>query len=371
MNMHRPKYHHKARIALAAIMAIMAGGCTQSDEPDPERQPSGSGASVMFGAYVNGTSASRAYVADIEHLKKTGFGVFASRGDEDYNPDPSGSFTSDFMHNQEVVWKAADNGGGTWTYDPVKSWPGSKLSFFAYAPFFSQSATTGITGVSAADSKGAPKVTFVMDGDVDRQTDLLYADTEKTLNLVNAGQVQFVFKHALSRISFKCASDLALDGSTTVTLNSVSLSSADLAVSGELNLATGAWENLRTEEKKYTIGKEDFIGGGKVITSADGTTASDLTTDGKYLMIIPSGTTVPVKLTVNYDVETIDPLLTGGKIKFTNELTGNTDFNFETGKSYCLTLRLGIKALDISVGVTEWDTSDNGWVPTPVEKKNN
>ncbi len=355
--MYRPKYHHITKICALAALAMT--GCAQGDEPDPVNPPSDPEDKVMFGAYV----WSRASVADIDYLKRKGFGVFAYQtGSDDFNSDTADGYKPDFMYNQEVTWKVSSS-GEIWSYEPAKDWPASKLSFFAYAPYTSTFGPTGITGLSDRNASGSPRLTFTPDSDVDKQIDLLFADAEQNVNLVKAGHVQFRMRHALSRIGFKRAADETIYNNTTVTINSIVFKSAALGTTADLNLYTGAWENIRTSQMEYAFTTADFNPWSNVITNADGTSTANMTPDDKYLMIIPSNEPVPVEITVNYDVETIDTNLTAGSIKINNEITTSFDFNFKTGEAYSFTLRLGLKSVKIGADITDWENSDSGWTP--------
>lgn len=363
--MYKLKYQHKTNgwIALTVFAALSLSSCSgEGDEPD-----SGNGNSIVFGAYISDAYESRASVANIDDLKKAGFGVFASNtGADDFNPDATVGFTSDFMYNQKVWWKAASSGAvgaGSWAYDQDKSWPRGKVSFFAYAPHAATLGETGITGITGEEVSGSPKVTFKMDSDVDKQIDLLYADAETTVNLEKVDQVQFNFRHALTRVGFRIVADEVIDAATTLTINSVVFKSSSLGSSGDLNLASGRWENMVAEEMEYPLATEDFIAGSNVITHADGTKMSNLTANGKYLMLIPSNKAVPVAITVNYDVATVDANLAAGGITINNEITSTFEFNFETGKAYWFTLRLGLKSVDVDPVVTDWEESETDWKP--------
>lgn len=373
--MYKPKYHHKANvwIALAVLVALSMSSCTQGDDPDPGNSPSGGDNSVMFGAYISNAIESRASVADVNYLKvkSPGFGVFASQtGSDDFDPDVATGFNSDFMYNQKVAWKSAASGApgvGTWFYEPEKSWPGSNVSFLAYAPYTATFGETGITAIPGRDISESPKLTFVMDGDVDKQVDLLYADAKETANLMT-GEVQFRFKHALSCIGFKYAALEALNKTTRIRVTGLTLKSSEFGVSGKLDLFTGAWTDIEKAEKEYTLKDGDFKTSA-VITHESGTEATVLTADDKYLMIIPSDET-SMEITVNYEVRVYDDNLDGGHITTSNKTTASLkSTNFETGKAYWLTLRIGLNAVEIDADITDWDEEDSGW--TPVEPETN
>lgn len=352
-------------LMMRAMTCLMAGvlaavslcGCSQADGSGPDAGDR----SVRFGAYVGTAVGSRAFVADIAAMKQTGFGVFASStGDDDFNPDPAAGFKPEFMCNQLVRW-ASSGDSGAWVYDPAKSWTSSKLSFFAYAPYYSGGGKTGIVGVSGQQDAGSPKVSFRVDRDVDAQTDLLFADASSTVNMVKSGTVQFVFLHALSRIGFSCSVDDGVDPDTHVTLKGITLRSSGLAVAGDLDLCSGSWVNLEKGDMAYTlsVAESDFTGGEGGISVAD----------GKYLMLIPSEGEVPVEITVDYDVATADNRLDGGSVAVSNSLTTRFDHNFEIGKAYYFTLRVGMNRVEVGVDVADWENTDSDWKPN--ENKQN
>ncbi|MCM1354978.1 MAG: fimbrillin family protein [Staphylococcus sp.] len=348
--MNKPNYHHKAiaRMTLAALAALPLWSCGQSD--DPVAGP-GSHDSVTFGAYITKAAGSRAFVADIESLKQTGFAVFASQtGNDDFNPDASAGFTPDFMYNQKVEWLS-----GAWAYSPVKNWPGSKLSFFAYAPYTEAGGKTGIVGMTGPQDAGSPKLSFRVNSDVDSQIDLLYSDATSTVNLFNEDRVQLLFCHALSRIGFSCTIDESVDANSTLTINSLTFRSSELGVTGDLDLCTGKWENLSKREMAYTLS----VAGADFVDTDDGISSAD----GKYLMIIPSDAEVPVEITVDYDVTTTDDKLAGGSLTVHNSISTSFNHNFETGKAYYFTLRLSLKTVDVNIGVADWDDDETDWKP--------
>ena len=106
-----------------------------------------------------------------------GFGVFAFfTGTQDY-----GSHTSkypNFMYNERIYW----DGSSAWKYDVLKPWPnsnttadnkgatgdasyGTKVSFFAYAPYVKETTNwagegNGIIGMSTNANEGNPTITY-------------------------------------------------------------------------------------------------------------------------------------------------------------------------------------------------------------------
>lgn len=330
--------------AFTALAALTLGSCTQEDEPGG--QPSGKTSVILFNTYVSGSTQSRASVADVESLKNTGFGVFAyETGADEYNPDATEGHTPKFMCNQITQWKNEQ-----WQHSG-KNWPSGKVSFFAYAPYATTS--NGITILTNQESKGDPKLEYTMNSNVDKQVDLLYADASKTINLANAGTVNFDFKHALSRISFKFPQHTP-DANTTLLLEKVSLQLAGQPVTAQLNLRNGKWENTVLGDMTYELSVANYG-----FSAVDNATIS---APSKYIMIIPplNGTTTKMQITVGYKVRTKDPSLPNGYTDFINTASAPFEKTFEAGKAYEITLRVSVDALNIEAEISDWDTDTGG-----------
>ncbi len=390
----------KFLMAFAAIAAISTVSCTQDEEllTGSGNGPTPDGDAVTFGTYLAGAPESRASVMDLPALKTTGFGVFGYYTESvDYkteNPD----HLPNFMYNQEVTWNDAAE-GGMWQYSPVKYWPNNpteKVSFFAYAPYVETPGATGITGFTPNTAKGDPKLSFKMDEDVDNQVDLLYSNNAMDIRKqAIAEKVNFRFNHALSRIGFKRVAvidefngentneddnfnpnpsgnpnynlhNIKLTDKSTVVINSVSISSSDFGDSGDFNLRTGKWENYKAKSHTYTLTAEngDFIN--NTLTPADATTVMRLTDDDKYLMVMPTpfidkyaNDTIPIMVTVKFDVITEAPNLAGGQSKITSEVTAPFRFSFQAGKSYNFVLHIGLTSVKLDATVEDWVDTDH------------
>lgn len=347
--MYRLKYlsNPKAKgfiAAFTAIAALFLGGC--SEEEKPGSLPPHEEGVVMFDAYLSGVTQSRAPVVNVEKLKQSSFGVLAYDTDQNaYNPDNTGGHTPNFMYNQQVEWVsvAGSDEGGKWTYSPEANWSGNNISFFAYAPYTSTFGKEyGVTALTGKEVAGDPKLTFKVANKVSNQTDLLYA---KAIDCME-GAVQFDFKHALSRISFRLPK-FQVDDNTRISVNGVTIQSSDFAVSGSLNLHTGIWEDLTKQEgTEYSLTANDFVVKDDAL----------LTGSENYLMIIPNGET-NIEITVSYKVITEDKNLTGGQSEFTNEVTKLVTIDFQAGKAYDITLNITLTSVTFDAEISDWDKS--------------
>lgn len=252
-------------------MPLLFAACSESDPANnPDIHDAGRTA-VAFATDVEQSSSTRAGetgALNLDGLQKTGFGVFAfNTGSDNYS---SGSFTPDFMYNQSVGYN-----NSSWTYTPVKYWPadGSKLSFFAYAPYVSSadaSSETGITAMSSNTSAGDPTLGYHLAENCNN-VDLLWGvdvdGNPLTNQTVTSSAVKFYFRHALTRIG-GAAEDasvgltVALNAgsgydsqNTRVTISQIRLeqigleSTSDAAqtssvyTSGTFNLYSGSWSD--------------------------------------------------------------------------------------------------------------------------------
>lgn len=372
---------NKFFLALAAFAAVSMSSCSQEEElVAPDNQLSDN--AVVFGTYIG---ASRATDMDLTALQEKGFGVMAYYTGQDVFGAEGTKQTPNFMYNQLVSYK-----NNAWTYEPLKYWPnnsGDMISFFAYAPYTDTFGTSNINAISANTAAGAPTLTFVMDADVNKQIDLLYADaatseTNKIVDLIKPGvndKVNFKFKHALSQVSFSRqlvvdGSDaILLDGETTVTINSVTFSAANFGKKGTLNLASGEWSvseaDYGTMAYEISTSKKNIIN--NVITGGtndDVKKAMDkqplCSTNGNIMFIPVAKTTEDNKvttITIDYTVTTKDTKLDGDKSEITNNITVNvpTTFSFKAGFAYNFVLKIGLTSVKLAaVEVADWGTGE-------------
>jgi len=237
----------KKYITLAITALTIFSACTSESEAIRSEAvvDNGEQTPLEFSTYM-GRYATRAQQTGImtnSELETTGFGVFAYYSD---NTDYSSSLQPNFMWNQKVTYSSS-----VWSYSPVKYWPNEfgtnaqstgtdKLSFFAYAPYVkttdtngttlsSESSITdgGITGISANNATGDPKIKYISALNPANSVDLLWAvnntyvsdetaytgPTESAWKAAQSGlpylnmdkmpidqKINFTFKHALTRL---------------------------------------------------------------------------------------------------------------------------------------------------------------------------
>lgn len=292
--------------------------------------------------------------------------------------------------------------------------------------------TCGIVALTRANENGYPYVRYYASTDPSECVDLCWADPTGTINLTKpdiANQVSFNFKHALAALNVQIDADVDVvnshnpsspDDHSTVLKSGTriwvrSITFTGFATKGELNLYNGAWNNIECDcdvtSDPITIhdGRWDGYEGMSESLNEKPTglnpaivqfcSYSDLEmSDGdwstKYSTLSrPTGVTndavnlfnddtettpiyviptnVPIRITIVYDVETIDNKLVtnflgdgvtnGSSIQ--NAITAyvknssSEDLKMEAGKQYTIKLHLGMTSVKVTASVAEWDTT--------------
>lgn len=339
----------KKLLFMFATAALVLSACSSEDDIV---QNGGSlpqlGASGVVGFDVYTSAATKAGeptgVMTTDKLKtpNKGFGVFAMFEEDNA---PYSAAVPDFMYNEQVHW----NGG--WTYSPLKYWPNETtedsqvspaqsttcdgLSFFAYAPYVSETATlttkdattmsldggstyisayhasetSGISAISSEVYNGDPVVEYKVSSNPDANVDLLWgvapagmsykavngttygaAPGMPLLNLVKPDKdqrIKFLFEHALSRIGLTVVSAIDQiaagdDGGkyntaeTRVLIESVKIFGDNIGVQGVLNLNNTTphvanWIETSVDRHSYAVGSPLFT-----IDGTNGYLAPDL-----------------------------------------------------------------------------------------------
>lgn len=184
------KTNYLTAVVLGLLTAL--SGCQAED--DTPHTPQGN-IPVGFSGDVPQTRAAKEYesAADL-----TDIGVFAYFTNGAFSKDSS---TPNFMYNQQVERQ----GDGSWTYSPVKYWPGNttdKISFFAYAPYVDEAATGGSNPtLSSNGAKGFPTLSYTVPSAENNQVDLLAAVPLMNQGYAdNSGTVKFRLKHAMTKV---------------------------------------------------------------------------------------------------------------------------------------------------------------------------
>lgn len=371
------------RFGLIALAALAMSSCAKEtvvDQVNPDTP-------IEFGTYLGRAAQTKGSVAKLDAatvgLQTTGFGVYAFyTEDKEYATFQTTPTAPNFMVNQKVTW------GTAWTYTPVKYWPNEtahKVSFFAYAPYYQPTTpapTENITAVSAKTATGNPTLTFAVASDVTNQKDLLFATNPNLTKPAVTAPTIFTFKHALARIGFKAnvlvdvinededgqdddnaEGNGTLASETKVTVNSIKLT-GNFHTNGTLDLTDGTWASTASAEKvDYVLAASDLTDA----KTLDDTVISELLNEeSEYMMIIPADA-IPISVTVDYDVTTIDGALNTGSSIINNVITSDTfNFDFKQGKAYTFVLHLGLKSVELTVEeVTAWDDQTNDSVNVP------
>ena len=184
-----------------------------------------------------------------------------------------------------------DNTWTSSTYLPGKT---KNMALFAYAPYINAGIPVN-AGISVADGKGAPQLTYTIDSDVSKQVDLLVA---KSFDVVgNTSSVELDFNHALTAVKFSVGT---ITGFTKI--NKIVISG--VKNKGTLSLYGDNW-SLSESTASYTIEKE-----------IDLSTPGNITGSSNDLMLLmpqtlPSGAKLEVTMTNDIGTKTFSTDLTG------------------------------------------------------------
>ena len=312
-------------IILAALIALLASGCSDAISGDDVTPPAVDDSFVPISFYTDVSTRANTILNDTEALKNSvGIGVFAYFTDEKQWKDftdgkQSGENTTDeypipdYMYNQRVYWgiQSAPEGADPvrgWVYSPVKYWPNSSgnstpryISFFAYAPWEEDpdisGATYGIVGMPDSNDK-TPHLRYKV-GAAGSMTDLLYATpaidaTRNGNGLIevsdgeNNGErkyvyqnVPLVFHHALACVEVyihRIYDEPIFSGKVPENEKETKLFVSKLEFEsnpivhdeGILNLETGQWENTKGETSRLIYAETALN------DSLSGTTSTDL-----------------------------------------------------------------------------------------------
>lgn len=269
----------KTNYLTAVVLGLLTALCGCQAEDDAPHTPQGT-IPIGFSSDVPQTRATKEYgsAADL-----TDIGVFAYFTNGTFN---EGSSTPNFMYNQKVERQA----DGSWTYSPVRFWPGNttdKISFFAYAPYVDHAASGGsnpsFQGKTAA---GYPQLTYTVPAAEADQTDLLAAVPLMNRTAPAGEQVKFKLKHALTKVNVGIKSEVGI----TVTA---------LSVNNVPATATLTFTDSGFDWGSYTGTKNvnaTFAGGGTAVT-ANAAGAQSLAT----FFVLPQKASATLSITYTQD----------------------------------------------------------------------
>jgi hypothetical protein len=359
-------------------------------------------------------------------LRTEGFGVFGYyTGSRQYNQ----MSLPNFMYNQQVTYNGtSENWEYTpikyWPNENGTN--GSQntdyLTFFAYAPYAEVDGATGcvatnpqsgIVALTRVKDSGDPLVSYYASFNPSECVDLCWAapllDQKRPDNI--GEKETFNFHHALAALNVQIDADVdvvshatsSLDGKTRIWVRSVTFEG--FATKGQLNLNNSAsiphWYGLGCDcdltstpitiydgrnnrhegiaqalnERPTGLNPELVQSVPYTVTPTFSSTTTGVTTSLVNLFsssaidapiyVIP--TNDPLRVTIEYDVETYDPKLTSQYLSdgrthgstIENSISayitnGTTPIVMEAGKQYTLNLHLGVASVKMNASVTPW-----------------
>lgn len=382
-----------------AMAVLLTAGCSQNEITDisPDASPA-----VGFNVYT--TTQTRGTVTDnntggtgIKNV--TGFGVLAYYTDKsDWNN--TGSFTPNFMYNQQVKWVT-----NAWTYTPLKYWSNTdddKISFFAYAPYETYPLTGVSNGVtlSANTVTGAPTLRFSLLAKVEEMVDLVATNATNATHTTGANQainitkranaVAFKFDHVLTRVNFKAKLSAAAATDTYIFVTGMRLigkprhATTKLYGQATYKFADGTWDYRTTppvglvadyaiDNIMNMVSQSVTVPGytTKGIRVISTTAGDPLLSTGEFLFLIPptdnSGLigADEAKVEIDYDIVTKDSKLSD---KFSKSSTKAQVLlpigTLKRNSAYNFLFTIGLDQVQLSATVTPWDVEADVAIPS-------
>ena len=424
---------------MAVLAVACSGGDGSNDGDDQQHAAQQQPQAVDFNAYVNRstTRGGTPGTLNLEALQIAGFGVYAYYTD---NHQYNQMALPNFMFNQQVTYVGSKWTYSPVKYWPNETGADAistgidYLTFFAYAPYTAvdpatgcciSNTETGIIRLSHSNENGDPMVTYRVSFEPANRVDLCWA--VPTLNKTKptiSEPVVFNFQHALAALNVQIDADIdvashnasLLDGNTRVWVRSITFEG--FADQGQLSMYSTTrahWYGMDCDcavsSKPITVydGRRDSHEGvaaspnelptglNPIIVQSTAYTVNETTitapdptkgvtntpvnlfnsaTASEPIYVIP--TNDPMRVTIEYDVETYDPKLitdrladnktTGSSIcnRLTSAITiGGQSLTMQAGKQYNIRLHLGLTSVKVDATVTGWLYGDNADVEFP------
>ena len=271
------------------------------------------------------------------------FGLYGYTYNSDQSWANNGSTLQPTINNEEITE------GNTWTSSAYLPGKTKKMALFAYAPYMN-------TGISVADGKGAPQLTYTIDSNVSNQVDLLVANSVDVVG--NTSSVALDFKHALTAVKFAIGTITGFTKITKIVISGVKNS-------GTLSLDGDNW-NLNDATASYTIEKVIDLS-----TTTTGDITGSSTNDLMLLMPQPfadGNATLEVTMTNDNVTKTFSTLLTdewkkGYTVTYLLSVERAGEFHFEVTPSKS---SIPIEGGDIELKVKSYYQITDGGAQVPI-----
>ena len=361
--------YKKFFMGIAAMAALTLVSCS-SDDLNSLSDNSSKNEAISFDGYLGrsavAVNGSRGSVLEIADLKASteGFGVFGNYSSTD---GTTPTYGGNLFKNVPVTYKTS-----AWTYSPLKFWPTQgHIDFLAYAPYDSQ-----YDNIVTNDNQ---KLTFIVNSDIEKQKDLLYANAVgQTKDKISStgNKVKFKFNHALSKLGYQVKLSGDYSSNATFTLTKITLAGSSngttkaFYTSGKIDLsktntALNLWSDYATDKQNF-----DWFSGSSTVTGpALKHPNENRGKDKDYLFVIPQNFSdanvngdklyVIVEYTITYTNDETHPI--------TNKVYKQIKQDFKPGKAYMINLTLGLP-IEFDADVTTWGDDNSIDCPEPWDK---
>lgn len=219
--------------------------------------------------------------------------------DDSFDAETQKDWTANFAYNQyysSATGTPADGGKHL-------LWPShGNVCFFAFAPtmddFKVKSEDDGSLTLSTADYKGSPTLTYTVPTDVNKQVDLMTANTASATTAPTApGTVNLEFSHALTAVQIKCGKDMLVGTIKEVTI-------AGIYGKGTHIIGSKKWELDKDFPKAtYTILRDIELSAGENADQThvpEGTPIAGTDTDNLTFMLLPQTLPADATMTIKF-----------------------------------------------------------------------
>lgn len=266
----------------------------------------------------------------------------------------TGTYPDDESQNEWKAEYAFDLPYSTASGTPAEGgrpllWPSNgTVRFFAFAPTvtdFENLNTGGSLTLSEASASGSPKLTYTVPADVEKQIDLMTAQTN--VSAATTPQVELKFGHALTAVRFVCGKDMLAGTISKVTISGV-FGSGTQVVGSDTWIPSGPLAS-------YTISKEIVLSTDNTsddkIHAENGTPIAGTDTDNLTFMLMPQTLPTGASITIVFTDD-----VTGTNRTITGSIAGQT---WEAGKIITYSVSPSSIHINASVDIGKTGATDD------------
>ncbi len=298
---------------MALLLAVGLTACSSDDETERGLLPEESSNLKQRPLFSDDSQAQRLITVEVEETPMTDTSAPEEEKMETRATATTTNSLAAFSMNYQSNKYPFTKNGGVWS---TSSWPGvgnsQKIDFYAY------------TRGTFYYNSGNPYLTYTVEENASTQHDLLVAEHKQIAYNDAEGRVSLTFNHACAALQFKIGQSQTL-ANKSVTFNSITL--VDVYKSGDYYYnQIPAWQGL-SSYAYYTLEDATSI----TIPVSTKTHEGARALDCGFLFMIPQAHS-NAKIRIGYDSDKTADISLG-------------DINWEAGKLYTISIRLGTNTI--------------------------